>query len=107
MANEETNTTQIDAATTDAAQQSAAEQPAGDPDSRRVRIVRVEREDGPAICIPYDHKSGAQQHWYSDPEKKTFEVPAAIAAAAVASGFFAEAANSKTKLVRTTDRRPE
>lgn len=80
------------------AQAPATEQPAADPDSRRVRIVRVDRDDGPAICVPYDDKTNRQQHWYPEPEKNEFEVPAVIAYAAVASGFFIEAASSKTKL---------
>jgi len=76
----------------------ANEAATNDPDSRRVRIQRVEREDGPATCISYDDGSGSHQQWHPDPAANEFEVKAVIADAAVKSGFFAEAPDTKTRL---------
>lgn len=69
------------------------------PDSRRVKIQRVGKE--PATCIPYEDGSGTMQQWYPATDKNEFEVPAIIAVAAVASGFFAEEPNSKTKIKKS------
>ena len=91
----DSETTQPPAAN-DAANQTQA--PAAEPDSRRVRIVRVERDDGPATCISYDDGSGSHQQWHPDPAVNQFEVKAIIADAAVKTGFFVEAPDSKTRL---------
>jgi hypothetical protein len=72
--------------------------PTEDPDSRRVRIVRADREDGPATCISYEDGSGSLKQWHPELEVKLFEVPAIIAVEAIRSGFFKEAANTKTRL---------
>jgi hypothetical protein len=74
-----------------------ATQPAADdkPDSRRVKIQREGSE--PATCIPYEDGSGQMQLWYPEAGKAEFEVKAIIAVAAIASGFFIEAPDSKTK----------
>ncbi|HKQ06606.1 MAG TPA: hypothetical protein VJ464_15845 [Blastocatellia bacterium] len=102
MADEEKDSTQMTQATAPSGSAtSATTQPAGDPDSRRVGIVRVEREDGPMHDVPYEDGSGHQRHWYPGADKDEFEVPAMIAVAAVASGFFEQAANSRTKLKRS------
>jgi hypothetical protein len=76
----------------------ASEPPADAPDSRRVRLVRITHEDGPATCISYDDGSGSMQQWHPDAEKDKFEVRAVIADAAVKSGFFIEAPTTKTRL---------
>ena len=68
------------------------------PDSRLVRLVRVEREDGPATCVSYEDGSGSLKQWHPDPKENLFEVKAIIADAAVKSGFFAEAPDTKTRL---------
>jgi hypothetical protein len=74
------------------------------PDSRRIKIRRVEHESGPATCIPYEDDSGEPRHWYPDPASQEFEVTAIIASPAVASGFFEESPDTKTRLNRRISR---
>lgn len=70
------------------------------PDSRRVKIQRQEGKE-PATCIPYEDGSGTMQQWYPEAGKDEFEVRAIIAVAAIASGFFVESPDSKTKTKRS------
>jgi hypothetical protein len=67
------------------------------PDSRKILIVRVEHEDGPATCIPYEDGTGRLQMFHPDPEVKEFEVDALVAFACISSGFFEQHPDSKTK----------
>ena len=65
------------------------------PDSRKVKIVRIGEEV--ATCIPYEDGSGQMKHFRPDAAVNEFEVSAIIAFAAIESGYFRQAADSKTK----------
>jgi hypothetical protein len=71
------------------------------PDSRKVKIQRV--GDEPATCIPYEDGSGQMKHFRPDAAVNEFEVSAIIAFAAIESGYFEQAPDSKTKSKATSE----
>jgi hypothetical protein len=85
----------------ESAAQAASVAKADDPDSRRIKLRRVGSEPATCISFSYEDGSGSLQQWHPEPDKNEFEVKAIIAVAAVASGFFEEAPESKTKLKKT------
>jgi hypothetical protein len=65
------------------------------PDSRKVKIVRVGKDV--ATTISYEDGSGQMKQHRFDPAKNAFEVSAIIAFAAIQSGHFKQAPESKTQ----------